>query len=96
MLLELWPNAKFVYIEREEAGQLASLRKAMLTFPSIFSPYPHTHEVIRGAIRTRAVFLKAWNENKHLIPEGNRIEVSLAEVSADPGGTVQKIAEAIL
>lgn len=92
MLLELWPDAKFVYIEREEAGQLASFRKAMQTFPAIFSPYPYTHPVAEGAKRTRAVFLKAWAENKSLIPEGNWIEVSLAEVSSDTEGTIKRIA----
>lgn len=91
MLLELWPDAKFVRIGRDEQTHTASLIKAVANFPGQFSPYAYTGDPVAGGKYCREIFEREWVKQRGLIPEGRLCEVTLEEMIEDRVATVGRI-----
>lgn len=95
LLLELYPDAKFVYIERESVGSLKSIEKAIRSFNATFGLYPYEHDAKADALATREVVLRRYEETKHLIPKGNLVEVTYDDLVSRPKATVDRVVSAL-
>lgn len=95
-LLELYPNAKFVFIHRNPYEVYRSTRK--LHKRSTESQYLQdmTEDDIHDLIfENYTELLKAYLHKKDSIPEGNLVEISFDELNADAEGTMQHIYETL-
>lgn len=95
LLLELYPDAKFVYIERESLGSLKSIEKAIRSFNATFGLYPYEHDAKADALGVRKTMLERYAATRHLIPEGNLIEVTYDELVSRPKATVDRVVSAL-
>ena len=95
ILLDIYPNAKFVYIERDEATQVASITKALHAFNGEFGVIPYLHNADRDAQATRDLVVAEWGRVKHFIPAERLVQVSYQELVDDPRATVQKVRDAL-
>lgn len=95
LLLELWPDAKFVYIERDSLGCLASIETGIINFVREFGLTDYSHDAHQDAVELRSVVLKRWHKSKATIPEGHLIEVSYQQFVDNPEITLQSIKEAL-
>ena len=95
LLLELWPNARFVYIERDEEGSVNSVEKAIDNFVREFGVTDYRHDAHHDAVETRTEVLAQWKNRKASIPAGHLIEVSYQDFINDPKTTVQTIKNAL-
>jgi omega-hydroxy-beta-dihydromenaquinone-9 sulfotransferase len=92
-LLEIFPQAKFVYIYRNPFHMYYSIRnmwkRAILKYYSV--------QQISDADLDEIIFehfiylIEQYENDKKLIPEGNLIEISYEELKADPFSVIQKI-----
>jgi hypothetical protein len=89
-LLEMFPDAKFLYIYRNPSSVWRStvhLRETMIRENGLAAPRPidHRNEVIQ-------LYNKAYDiyeRDRHLIPEGNLHEIRFEDLEADPLGELQ-------
>lgn len=93
VLLQMFPQAKFIFIYRNPYHLYSSIRnmwtKAIL---SNYSLQGISDEELDELIFDHFVYLTGqYEKNKHLIPDGNLIEISYEELKADAFGTVHKI-----
>lgn len=93
VLLQLFPQAKFIFIYRNPYHLYFSIRnmwtKAIL---SNYSVQGIPDEELDELIFDHFVYLTGqYEKDKHLIPDGNLIEISYEELKADAFGTVHKI-----
>ena len=93
LLLELYPNAKFVYIQRDEATNLASLTGKIPLFVKAFGVVPYEQDAAAEATVVRATMLAQYRNARHMIPAEHLVEVTYEELVADKVATVQKISE---
>lgn len=80
-LLELFPNAKFVYIHRNPYSVYLStlhLFRAVLNDQSFQDITEEDNKVT--VLRNYKRIMQAYEDQKHLIPEGNLVEVSYDEI----------------
>ena len=92
VLLEMFPNAKFIHIHRNPIEVFLSTTH----FFNIMMPYlqlqattdQEREELI---IRVYKRMMKDFLEDKHLIPEGNLSEVAFEELEANPMAVLKKI-----
>lgn len=93
-LVEMYPDAKFIYIYRNPYSVFRStvhLRETMIRENGLSAPRPldHRNEVIH-------FFNKAFDiyeRERHLIPEGNLHEVRFEDLESDPLGEMQNCYE---
>ncbi len=96
LLLELFPDAKFAFIARNPYKVFSStmhLRRTMFTDNALATPdlsgiEDQTLSVYRGLFDT-------YEQDRHLIPEGNLHELRFEELEADPLGQVARLYDAL-
>ncbi|WP_437185836.1 sulfotransferase family protein [Planctomicrobium sp. SH668] len=91
-ILEMFPNAKFVYIHRNPFDVFNStlhLRNTLIGENTLGSAYhPNAEE---NVIDTFLEAYTRYERDRHLIPEGNLVEVKYEELSSDPLTHLEKI-----
>ena len=91
-LLELFPNAKFVYIHRKPEDVILStihLYKKMVS-----SQYLQESEKIdqkKLIFENYKNLLGKYEEERHLIPDGNLVELSYEDLSQNPKTTIKRL-----
>ena len=95
-LTRLFPNAKFVYIQRNPYDVFNSsmhLRHAMIEENTLGKAVHPNIE--NSVIDTYLQAYHSYEENKHRIAPGNLCEVKYEELAADPMGELEKIYTAL-
>ena len=90
-LLEMYPEAKFVYIYRNPYDVFNSnihLRTAMTTENNF--DRPSRGEFHEEVIDIYKEGFKSYQENKHLIPDGHLYEMRYEDLAADPLGEMER------
>lgn len=94
MLLEMFPNAKFIYIYREPYAVFNSgvhLRRTLFLENGLGEPYYDSLE--EDVLRTYSHCFERYEGTKHLIPAGQLHEVRFEELESDPLEQVKQIYE---
>ncbi|MDP2891447.1 MAG: adenylyl-sulfate kinase [Bacteroidota bacterium] len=93
VLLQLFPHAKFIYIYRNPFHLFYSTKnmwkKAILSYYSVQKI--SDDELDEIVFEHFEYLMDQYEKDKHLIPEGNLIEISYEELKADPYNTILKI-----
>lgn len=96
LLLELFPDAKFVHIHRNPYAVFQSTRHTMLKLsPWSALQRPNHSDLDDRTIRQYKEVDEAFFEERGLIPEGQFHEVGFEELEKDPVGQVRGIYEAL-
>ena len=66
LLLEIWPNAKFIYIERK-FGLKNSIERSIKSFNKQFGFIPYIEDASKDAQLTKSFILKKWKLMRGLI-----------------------------
>lgn len=91
-LLELFPNAKFIFIHRDPATVFRSTKKLYnMTVQSQFLQFAGQRSIEKLIIENNKLIIDKYLHERSLIPEGNLIEIAYNELDADPWETIQKI-----
>ena len=90
ILLELWPKAKFIYIERKY-GLEKSIEKSIKSFNKEFGFIPYIDNASKDAQKTKAFIFDKWNLMKGLIPKDNLIEVQYEDLIDMPKETINNL-----
>ncbi len=91
-LLEMFPNAKFIYIYRDPRAVYQStihLRKMMFADNTLGPLRPDTWS--EEAITLYEKSIPLYHESRHLIPAGNLCEVKFEDFEAAPRETLQQL-----
>lgn len=96
LLLDLFPDAKFVYIRRNPFDVFRSAKHAVLKL----SPYwtlQHTdyENLDDQIIREYKMIIDVYLEEREMIPKGHLQEVSFETLEADPLGEVRRIYDSL-
>lgn len=93
-LLEIFPNAKFIYLVRNPYTVFESTRSFFTqTIAPLKAQVASDDEIEMNAIRVYPRLYKAYQEQKHFIPEGNLYEVRFEEFERDAYATTKDIYE---
>ncbi len=85
MLLEMFPNAKFIHIYRNPVNVFLSTRKLYRsTSENIRFQYVSDAYLEDNILEVYKLMMNRYFETKHMIPEGNLIEVCFEEYEQDP------------
>lgn len=91
-LLELFPNAKFIFLHRDPYTTFLSTMHLWDTvIRTQFFQEVSDEEIKEMVIYMFRETLRKYMDDRNLIPEGNLIEIPYAELDADPLETVKKI-----
>jgi len=90
LLLEIWPKAKFIYIERT-IGHVESIEKSLKSFNKEFGFIEYIGDANKDAKLTRSFILEKWQIIKNLIPKNNLIEVKYENLITKPKKTIEYI-----
>lgn len=91
-LLEMYPDAKFVYIHRNPVEVILSTRHFFSKMMPGLTLHKVDYEKINQDIYTvYDRLVNTYLDTKKLVPEGNLIEVRYDELSADPMAQIDKI-----
>lgn len=96
LLLELFPNAKFVYIHRDPYAVYNSsvhLRKTIFTENAL--GHPNFAGLEEDALVTYEHCIHRYESTKALIPPGQLHEVRFDQLEADPLGQMQQVYQAL-
>lgn len=93
VLLEMFPNAKFIYLSRNPFFLYYSTwnmwKRAILRYYSLQNiSAAELEEVVFGHFE---YLMEQYEKDKHLIPKRNLVEISYEELKADSFGTIRKI-----
>lgn len=93
-LLEMYPNAKFIYLKRNPYTVFESTRSFFTNTIQPLRLQDITNEQIESNIVEvyRRLYYK-YEEEKHLIPEGNLVEIKFEDFEADAFAMTQDIYE---
>jgi omega-hydroxy-beta-dihydromenaquinone-9 sulfotransferase len=92
LLLEMFPNAKFVYIYRDPYAVMTSslhLRRTMFT-ENGFAP-PDFDDIEGDTLLTYENCIKTYEATKHLVPAGQLHELRYENLEADPLGEMRNL-----
>lgn len=96
LFLEMFPDAKFIYIYRDPYAVYSSsvhLRRTIFEENAISRPnHVGTEE---DMLLTYEHAIRRYESTKHLIPAGNLVEVRFEDLEADPLGKMREIYSAI-
>ena len=87
LLLEIWPKAKFIYIERK-IGLEKSIEKAIISFNKEFGIIPYIGDSCEDSKLTKSIIFTKWKLMKNLIPKNNLIEVQYEDLINRPNETI--------
>lgn len=90
LLLELWPKAKFIYIERK-FGLEKSIEKSIKSFNREFGFIPYIDNASKDAQLTKSFIFDKWKLMKGLIPKNNLIEVQYEDLINMPNETINNL-----
>lgn len=91
-LLELFPNAKFIFIQREPMDVFQSTRHLFDTMVSTqYLQAVSTSEIDEMIMGNYKKVVEKYLNERHLIPEGNLVELSYQELLDAPEQEVQRI-----
>lgn len=94
MLLELFPDARFIYIYR---NPITVFRSTMNFFTKTIPPLEFQHisdaEMQDNVLYVYEKMVKRYEETKHLVPKGQLVEIKYEEFEQDPFGHVKQIYE---
>ncbi len=90
LLLELWPRAKFIYIERS-THHVESIEKAIKSFNKEFGFIKYFHNANEDAKLTKSFISEKWQIKKDLIPKNNLIEVKYEDLINAPNKTIENL-----
>jgi hypothetical protein len=91
-LLELFPNAKFIFLHRDPYTTfLSTLHLWDTVIRTQFFQEVSDEEIRELAIYMFRETLRKYMDDRELIPKGNLIEIPYAELDANPLETVKKI-----
>ncbi len=96
ILLEMFPNAKFVYIHRDPYAVYQStmhLRKTMF-LENTLGP-PSFNDSVEETLFLYEKCIRTYEETKSLIPEGRLHEIRFDDLEKDPTAEMKKIYEAL-
>ena len=96
VLLELYPNAKFIFIHRNPYDVfLSNVHLYNSTIKTQFLQEFNQEEIEKRVIYCYETTLKQYIADRELIPSDNHIEISYQELAEEPIKTIQKIYEKI-
>ena len=90
LLLELWPEAKFIYIKRE-LGHRESLERSIKSFNKEFGFISYIDDADKDAQATRSFIFDKWKIVKNLIPKDNLIEIKYEDLINEPKKTIKDL-----
>ena len=90
LLLEIWPNAKFIYIERK-FGLKNSIEKSIKSFNKEFGFIPYIGDASKDAQLTKSFILKKWKLLRGLINKKNLIEIEYENLINKKEETIRNI-----
>jgi LPS sulfotransferase NodH len=96
LLLQLFPNAQFVYIHRHPYDVLRSaLHMADTTYWYTYMDTPSQDQILEFVLRQYEILYERYEEGRRCLSSPSRqlVEVSYDELCADPVGTVRTIYE---
>lgn len=92
MLLELFPNAKFVAIHRSPYEVFPSTMNLHRKILKLTSLQAYDEQLIEdNVLAIYEQVMRGYLRDRHLIPEGNLIEVAYADLDTSPVQTVEQI-----
>jgi hypothetical protein len=92
LLMELFPNAKFVYIYRNPYAVAPSSFHLRRTICEVNCMGPMNMEPLeREVLDIYAKSIQRYEETKHLIPPDNLYEIKYEDLEEDPYGQIEKI-----
>ncbi len=97
LLLEEFPNARFVHIRRNPYVVFRSTQRLFETgiLPNAFQASPGPEFATSGILRRYKEMYDAFFEERHLIPAGRFVEIAFEDLESDMIGSVAHIYEAI-
>ena len=90
LLLEIWPNAKFIYIERK-FGLKTSIEKSIKSFNKEFGFIPYIGNASEDAQLTKLFIFEKWKLMKGLINKENLIEIQYENLIDMPKETINNL-----
>ncbi|MEZ6068469.1 MAG: sulfotransferase [Planctomycetaceae bacterium] len=96
VLLEMFPDAKFAYIQRNPFDVFNStlhMRKTM--FRENCMGKPHLREQSDNILWLQEFLFQTYEEDKKLIPPGRLYEMKFEELEADPLGGIEQTYQAL-
>ncbi len=91
ILLEIFPNAKFIYIHRNPYEVFASSQRMFKYFLKEFSLQKPKFDFDEFLLENYQILERCYFENTKLIPETNLIELSYEDLVKNPIGELEKI-----
>lgn len=91
-LVEMFPNAKFVYLKRNPYTVFESTRSFFSNTikPLLLQPIPEA-ELVGNFVEVYKRLFYKFEEEKHLIPEGNLVEVKFEDFEKDAYALTEEI-----
>jgi hypothetical protein len=94
LLLEMFPDARFVHIHRNPYAVFQSAkRQTLISLRATRLQSAHSLDLDARIIRRYKIMYDSFFEERHLIPEGRFHELSFEELERDPVGEVRRIYE---
>lgn len=91
-LLELFPEAKFIFIHRDPSTVFRSTRKLYnRMISSQLLQHCSQREIEQIILEDNALILRKYMSERKLIPEGNLVEIAFDELETAPMPTMEKI-----
>ena len=90
LLLEIWPNAKFIYIERK-FGLKTSIEKSIKSFNKEFGFIPYIGNASEDAQLTKSFIFDKWKLMRGLIKKENLIEIQYENLINMPKETINNL-----
>ena len=90
ILLEIWPKAKFIYIERKY-GLKKSIAKSIKSFNKEFGFIPYIGDSEKDSQLTKSFIFEKWKSTKKLIKKENLVEIQYEDLINMPKETIQNL-----
>ena len=91
-LLEMFPNAKFIYLKRNPYTVFESTRSFFINTIKPLKLQPISDEdLIRNFVEVYKRLFYKFEDEKHLIPEGNLVELKFEDFEKDAYGMTEAI-----
>lgn len=91
-LLEMFPQAKFVFIHRHPETVFRSMKKLYnRTIQSQYLQFIGQRQIEKKIIENNARVMEKYLRDRTLIPGGNLVEVAYDDLENDPMGTIEHI-----